>query len=464
MDLTLFDSMSREKKPFTPAEGKQATLYTCGPTVYDYAHIGNFRAYIFEDLLHRTLKFAGYGVTQIMNLTDIDDKTIRNANEQGVSLDDYTREYKKAFFEDIKTLNISPCTAYPAATEHIPEMVSMIQTLLKKGHAYERDGSIYFSIASFKDYGKLAHLEQEDLLAGASGRVDADEYEKENVSDFVLWKKYTPKDGDVFWETELGKGRPGWHIECSAMSMKYLGKTMDLHTGGSDNLFPHHQNEIAQSEAATGQTFVRFWMHCAYLIVEGEKMSKTKGNFFTLRDLLDRGHSPQAIRYLLLTTHYRKLLNFSEAGVDAAASALHRINSFIQELLQFEQKGEEGRRAIGSEQMLHAFSRALADDLNISGALGALFSYIRKAREQFPLSPEEAEEALTALRRVDEILGVLNFTPATIDDAIETLIQTRLKARARKDFAESDRIRDELAAQGIILKDTPEGTVWEKRG
>ena len=463
MQLTFFDSMTREKTVFKPLNGGKATLYTCGPTVYDYAHIGNFRAYMFEDLLHRTLKFAGYDVTQIMNLTDVDDKTIRNANERRMSLNEYTSQYKEAFFEDIKTLNITACSEYPAATEHIREMVDMIKILLDKGHAYEKDGSIYYSIASFKEYGRLAHMDQEDLLAGASGRVDSDEYEKESVSDFVLWKKYTPKDGSVFWETELGKGRPGWHIECSAMSMKYLGETMDIHTGGSDNLFPHHQNEIAQSEAVTGKQFVRYWLHCAYLIVEGEKMSKSKGNFFTLRDLLEKGYSPQAIRYLLLTTHYRKLLNFSETGLEAAASALHRINSFIQELLQFQSDNTKGNSGTNPDSMLTEFGGALADDLNISGALGALFTYIKKARESFPLSGEEAGKALDALRQTDRILGILDFDKATIDDEIETLIQARLQARADKDFSEADRIRDELASRGIVLKDTPQGTTWEKK-
>ena len=292
--------------------------------------------------------------------------------------------------------------------------------------------------------------------------MDSDEYEKDNISDFVLWKQHSEKDGPVFWETSLGKGRPGWHIECSAMSMKYLGQTIDIHTGGSDNLFPHHQNEIAQSEACTGKTFVRYWLHCAYLIVDGEKMSKSKGNFYTFRQLVEQGYSPQVIRYLLLTTHYRKLLNFGITGLQAASASLHRINGFLQELIRMKNGGQDGAEC-NSEGMLESFRLALFDDLNIAEALAAVFTFIKKTRENGPLHSEAAARALQAMKVVDSVLGVLDFSEPVLDADIEALIRQRLDARKNKDFATSDRIRDELAAQGILLKDTPEGTVWERQ-
>lgn len=461
--LKLYNSMTRTKEVFTPLNPPQVTLYTCGPTVYNFAHIGNFRAYVFEDLLHRVLRYKGFQVRQIMNLTDVDDKTIRNANEQQLSLEKYTEKYKQAFFEDIKTLHITPAEHYPAATGHIAEMVEIIKTLLDKGIAYQRDGSIYFSIDKFSQYGKLAHLDREGMQAGGSGRVDNDEYEKDNISDFVLWKGYTEKDGPVYWETELGKGRPGWHIECSAMSMKYLGETIDIHTGGVDNMFPHHENEIAQSEAATGKEFVRCWLHCAYLIVNNEKMSKSKGNFFTLRDLLEKQYRPDTIRWLLLTTHYRKMLNFTEEGLKAAEATIHRLNTLIQELLSVEQQGAV-RSAVTEllQQTAAAFEAGLDDDLNISEALGALFSGIRKLRELFPLNSSEAASTVAMLKKFDTVLNVMNFERETIDNRIEELIAARNAARNNRDFAEADRIRDQLADEGITLKDTPQGTLWEK--
>ena len=466
MSLKLYNSMSREKEEFKPLKESEVTYYSCGPTVYDYAHIGNFRAYIFEDLLHRVLAFKGYTVKQVMNLTDVDDKTIRNSIEQGMSLNNYTKKYKDAFFKDIKKLNIAECMAYPSATDYIDEMVELIKKLQKNGHAYEKDGSVYYDIKSFPDYGKLAYLDKEGLQAGGSGRVDSDEYEKDNVSDFVLWKKYNEKDGDVFWETELGKGRPGWHIECSAMSMKLLGSQIDIHTGGIDNKFPHHENEIAQSEGANGKSpFVRYWLHCDYLIVNGEKMSKSKGNFHTLRDLLDKGYSQDSIRYLLISTHYRKMLNFTEDGLRASESALHRLNGFIHELMDFEDDSKDSEQSAVKEMdvMLQSFESALDDDLNISEALGSVFSFIKKCREFFPLSKTAAEKILEAFQRVDLVLGMLKFERETIDNEIEEKIKARNEARKNKDFAESDRIRDELLSAGIILKDTPQGTVWEKK-
>ncbi len=466
MEIKFFNSMSRQKELFKPISGNTVKMYTCGPTVYNFAHIGNFRAYIFEDLLHRTLLLHGYKVKQIMNLTDVDDKTIKNSTTEKIPLKKYTQKYKDSFFEDIAGLQITPCAAYPAATDHIPEMVTIIKDLLKKGFAYKKDNSIYYRINSFKNYGKLAHLDKADLQAGASGRVDNDEYEKENASDFVLWKGYEESDGDIFWETEIGKGRPGWHIECSAMSMKHLGETIDIHTGGIDNLFPHHENEIAQSEATTGKKFVNYWLHCDYLIVNGEKMSKSKGNFFTFRDLLEKGYSKESIRYLLITSHYRKMLNFTEIGLKGADSAIQKVNSFIQDLLKIENSEKDENETNINEICSLAetnFKKGLFNDLNISKSMGAIFSAIKRLRETFPTSKETAKTVTNLFEMVNSILSTFNLKKEEINNNIETLIQQRNDARSNRDFAESDRIRNLLAEQGISLKDGPEGTTWEKK-
>lgn len=469
MAVRLYNTLTRKNEPFTPLVPGKVSMYTCGPTVYDYAHIGNFRAYIFEDLLHRVLRFAGYEVTQIMNLTDVDDKTIRNSQAKGMTLDAYTRTYKDAFFEDVKTLGIMPAAVYPEATRHIPEMIALIQRLLDKGFAYQKDGSVYFSIERFHEYGKLAHLDREGLVAGASGRVDSDEYEKEHVSDFVLWKGYSDKDGAVVWDSPFGRGRPGWHIECSAMSMKYLGETLDIHTGGIDNMFPHHENEIAQSEAATGKPFVRTWLHCAWLLVDGEKMSKSKGNFYTLRELLEKGWSGRVIRYLLLTTHYRKTLNFSIQGLEAAKASLARLDTFLSDVARFVGTeavfpGQAEALAAILADILAGFTSALEDDLNISEAMAAIFPQLPRVRALFPLEEKSAKAVLQAFKRLDEVLNVFDFGQAeALDQEIEKMIAARNQARAEKNFAESDRIRAKLAEKGIILKDTPQGTVWERR-
>ena len=473
MAVRLYNTLTRKTEPFVPLVSGKASMYTCGPTVYDYAHIGNFRAYIFEDLLHRVFRFAGYEVTQVMNLTDVDDKTIRNSIAKGMPLDEYTKIYKDAFFEDVRALGIMPASVYPEATRHIPEMISLIQTLLERGFAYQKDGSVYFSIERFREYGKLAHLDREGLVAGASGRVDSDEYEKEHVSDFVLWKGYSDRDGSVVWDSPFGRGRPGWHIECSAMSMKYLGETMDIHTGGIDNMFPHHENEIAQSEAATGKPFVRTWLHCAWLLVDGEKMSKSKGNFYTFRELVGRGWSARVIRYLLLSTHYRKTLNFSEQGLEAAKAALARLDTFLSDVSRFVGPDSLGNSAPSGQAaavsaildaMLAGFTAAIEDDLNISEAMAAVFPVLPRIREHFPLEQGSADAVLASFRRLDEVLNVFDFGSGEgLDQEIEGLIAARNQARAAKNFAESDRIRDELAAKGIVLKDTPQGTVWERR-
>lgn len=443
-------------------ESGQVRMYTCGPTVYDYAHIGNFRAFLFEDLLKRWLEFRGFRVMHVMNLTDVDDKTIKGSRSQGVPLKDYTDFYVKAFFEDAKTLNIEPANVYPRATEHIPEMVALIETLLAKGLAYKADdSSIYFAIRKFPDYGKLSKIQVLELKAGA--RVSVDEYAKEDIQDFALWKAWTPDDGEVYWDTELGKGRPGWHIECSAMSMKYLGETFDIHCGGVDNIFPHHENEIAQSEAATGKPFVHIWMHNEHLLVEGRKMAKRFGNFFTLRDLLKRSCDPMAIRYLLLSTHYRQQFNFTFEGLEAAKSAIDRLANLMRRLLDANgvSRGEVTDLISRTER---CFVDAMDDDLNIGLALASLFDFVRDLNSLLDLTAvneKDARLALEFLSRVDKVLGVVgNINRETIPNEAAKLIAKREAARKAKDWRAADEIRQQLRVMGIILEDTEQGVRW----
>lgn len=464
MALRFRNSLTRTKEDFKPIEPGKVNMYTCGPTVYYYAHIGNFRAYVFEDLLRRYLKYKGYRVTQVMNLTDIDDKTIRDSQKEGVSLKQFTTRYSEAFFEDLDALGIERAEYYPAATEHIDEMVGIIKKLAERGIAYEVDGNWYFSIEKFPDYGKLAHIDKTGMKAGA--RVSADEYEKDSVSDFALWKAWDEKDGDVYWETELGKGRPGWHIECSAMSTKYLGNHFDIHTGGVDNMFPHHENEIAQTEGATGEKFVNYWLHCEYLIVDGRKMSKSFGNFYTLRDVMDKGYQPRAVRYQLMATHYRQQLNFTFEGVEAATRAITRYNDFVDNLKAYAggQSSGEADDIIGKAQA--GFEASLDDDLNISGALGAVFDFVRdinRLRDEDKLSPEERDNALAAIEKFDTVLNFRIEREEIDDDAIKKMIDERTEARKNKDFATADKIRDDLEAMGIVLEDTPQGVRYKRR-
>lgn len=463
MTLVFKNSLTRKKEEFKAIEPDVVRLYTCGPTVYNYAHIGNFRAYMFEDLLRRYLKYSGYKVTQVMNITDIDDKTIRESRAEGISLKEFTDRYTQAFFDDLDTLGIERAEEYPAATDHIPEMVEIVKKLLKRGLAYEIDGNYYFKISAFSDYGKLSHLDMDGLKAGA--RVATDEYEKESVSDFALWKAWEESDGDVFWETELGKGRPGWHLECSAMSMKYLGEQFDIHTGGIDNMFPHHENEIAQSEGATGVKFVNYWLHCEHLIVEGRKMSKSLGNFYTLRDLTEKGYSGRAVRYLLMATHYRQQLNFTLSGLDGAASAITRYNDFIANLADYDGGESNGEAVALVKKAVGGFAAGLDDDLNISKALAAVFDMItdiNRLKAGKNLSAGERDSALEAIRGFDAVLG-LETKSEMLDSDIDALIVKRDEARANKDYTLSDKIRDDLAAMGIILEDSPGGVRWKRK-
>lgn len=444
--MQVYNSLTRRVEELRPLADNTIRLYTCGPTVYNFAHIGNFRAYTFEDILRRAIRFAGMGIKQVMNLTDVDDKTIRGANAAGVPLTEYTRQYKDAFFGDLKALNIEPAEVYPAATDHIPEMIELVGKLVEKGVAYRsEDGSVYFKVREFPGYGQLAHIDFDHQRTGA--RCAADEYDKENVGDFALWKAYEPSDGPVGWDSPWGRGRPGWHIECSAMSMKYLGETFDLHTGGIDNLFPHHENEIAQAEAATGKPFVKTWMHCAHLRVNGEKMSKSLGNFYTLRDLLAKGYTGREIRYVLINAHYRQGLNFAFTALDDARKALSRIDAAVD-------RAVDGEAPEWAQQCLADFSAAVGDDLNIPRAIAALFDLVRRANS------EEKPAVLGVFRRMDEVLGVIFFgrkAPEAVPEAVQLLLERRAAARQARDWALSDRLRDEIAAAGWTVKDSRDG-------
>ena len=472
MAFCIHNTLTRSVEELQPAEGGHVRMYTCGPTVYNFAHIGNFRAYLFEDLLRRYLKFRGFRVTQVMNLTDVDDKTIRSSREQGLPLKEFTKKYIEAFFADLKTLRVEPAEHYPAATDHVPEMIALIQTLLDKGVAYQSDDrSIYFSIAKFPSYGKLAHLDMSGLRSGA--RVAQDEYEKESAADFALWKAWDEKDGDVVWDAPWGRGRPGWHIECSAMGMKYLGPSFDLHTGGVDNIFPHHEDEIAQSEAATGQPFVKYWMHCAHLVVDGKKMSKSLGNFFTLRDLLGKGYSGRELRYALLATHYRQSLNFTFESLEGARAALSRLDEFSDRLRSVAGIADPGRSAAApaaslpawAQQALDALTVALDDDLNISAALAALFDMItagNRAMNDKTLDAAGAAAVLALLQRFDSVLGVVQPEQQQDDAEALALLEQRQAARKAKNWPESDRLRDELKNRGWVIQDTPQGPKLKK--
>ena len=461
----LYNTLSRGLEEFRPLVPGTARLYTCGPTVYNFAHIGNFRAYVFEDLLRRWLAFKGFKVTQVMNLTDVDDKTIRDSQAAGLPLRDFTARYKQAFFDDIRALGIQPAEHYPAATDHIPEMIALIQRLFDKGIAYQApDKSVYFSIEKWPAYGKLARLDRSGMRSGV--RISNDEYEKENVADFALWKAWDSRDGDVAWDSPWGRGRPGWHIECSAMSMKYLGPSFDLHTGGVDNIFPHHEDEIAQSEAANGVPFATYWMHCAHLMVDGHKMSKSAGNFHTLRDVLSRGYTGREVRWLLLSTHYRAALNFTFAGLDAARTALRRLDTLHTRLREAagpapSTKGDGLPEWAATHN--ETFVAAMDADLNVSAALAALFDTVRDANsalDRAELSPAQAAALLDLLARWDSALGFLPFEEektAAVPPQVLDLLQQRTEAKKAKNWPQADALRAQIAALGYAVKDTPSG-------
>jgi cysteinyl-tRNA synthetase len=464
-NIRFFNTLTRQKETFKPIDEGKVRMYTCGPTVYDYAHIGNFRAFVFEDLLKRWLKYRGLNVTHVMNLTDVDDKTIKGSQKQQTPLKQFTDFYSKAFFEDVAALNIELADYYPRATEHIADMVALIKRLMAKGYAYRgEDGSIYYAISKFKDYGKLSKIKVAELKAGA--RVKVDEYAKEEAQDFALWKAWTQEDGDVYWETELGKGRPGWHIECSAMSMRYLGETFDVHCGGVDNMFPHHENEIAQSEAVTGKKFVNYWLHNEHLLVEGKRMAKRFGNFYTLRDLLGKGYDPIAIRYLLLSTHYRQQFNFTFEGLEAAKGAVERLRNFLRRLQDADGKGSGEIIADLMRQVQAGFGEAMDDDLNVSVALAALFDFVRDVNNLLDanaVSRDEAKQVYALTAGFDKALGVIGKVEAetALSKEAEELIRRREEARKAKDWATADKIRQQLKAMSIVLEDTAQGVRWK---
>ncbi len=440
-------------------------MYTCGPTVYDFVHIGNFRTFVFQDLLRRYIKYKGFPILHVMNITDVDDKIIRKAGEAGVPISEYTNRYVQAFLEDIEKLRIEKPDVTPFATEHIDDMVDLVLKLREKGHTYESDGSTYYRINTFGDYGKLSRLDLSHTQP--EDRVDSDEYTKENPRDFVLWK--ARKEGEAFWDTPLGPGRPGWHLECSTMSMKYLGESFDIHCGGVDLIFPHHENEIAQSEAATNKPFVRHWIHSEFLLVESNKMSKSEGNQYTLQDLMERGCDPLAIRYLLQSVHYRKQLNFTFAGVEQARSALRRIHDFLLRVGEVPHDRPENpdlSRRVGKTRS--DFLAGLDEDLNTSVALGVLFELIKDTNillERQEVGTANRDQILSLFADANQVFAVLETEESqTEDQEILGLIQERKEARRQRDFRRADEIRDLLASRGIVLEDTKAGTRWKRAG
>ena len=468
MSLRFFNTLSHSIEEFRPLDpaGKQVKLYTCGPTVYDFAHIGNFRAFTFEDLARRYLVYRGYDVVHVMNITDVEDKIIRTVRQTGEPLKQLTGRFSAAFLDDCRALNLLPPHHIPRATDHIPEMLALIGALMAKGIAYQApDKSVYFSIAKFARYGQLKKIDAGQMRPGE--RVKLDEYEKESLGDFALWKACDEADGDIGWDSPWGRGRPGWHIECSAMSMKYLGESLDLHCGGEDLVFPHHEDEIAQSEAATGKTFSRYWLHCAYLLVNGQKMSKRSGNFFTLRDLLAKGYTGRELRYTLIAEHYRRQLNFTFEGVDAARTSLARMDELLVKLREVAGGASVGASttpaAIAALQA--GFEAALDDDLNISAALGVLFNFIRDTNKRLAeggVTPAEAAAILVLWQRFDTVLGFGMPQAQEAPADIVALADQRLAARKAKDFKRADQIRDELKAKGWVIEDTPKGPKLKK--
>jgi cysteinyl-tRNA synthetase len=495
MGLSFFNTLSRsvqEFKPLDPA-GKSVGMYCCGPTVYDFAHIGNWRTFVFGDLVRRYLTFRGYDVKHVMNITDVEDKIIRRVRETKTSLREFTGRYETAFFDDMKALGCLEPHVKPRATEYIAEIIALIEKLIARGIAYKaNDGSVYFSIEKYRgcgcQYGQLQKLNFDEMRVGE--RVSSDEYEKESVADFALWKAYVPEDGEVTWDSPWGKGRPGWHIECSAMSMKVLGESFDLHLGGEDLKFPHHEDEIAQSEGATGKPFVKYWLHGAHLLVEGKKMSKSLGNFFTLRDLLGKGYTGREVRFLLLSAHYRETFNFTLDGLAGAKSSLARIDECVGKLREI--AGSTSAEVDSNSTLIRDFTSALDDDLNISSAWAAVFEWVRQnnrrydieemakaidltslSKQPVPDAPNklagfqhnrshEAAVEIAAWDKVNSVLGIGNPPQTEAPEEIMILLEARQIARKTKDFKRSDEIRDELKAKGWIVEDSPKGPKLKK--
>jgi cysteinyl-tRNA synthetase len=476
-EIQFHNTLSGTTEPFTVLHPGEVRIYTCGPTVYNFAHIGNFRTFVFQDVLRRFLAWRGYQIFQVMNLTDVDDRIIANAAAEQKTIREYTEPYIQAFVADCRALALEEPEKLVRATDHIADMVTLIERLHQKTFTYTSEGSIYYRISKFPEYGKLSKIDVSGMRAGA--RVDTDRYDKENVRDFALWK--APKPGEHFWETTLGAGRPGWHIECSAMAMRYLGPTLDIHSGGIDLVFPHHENEIAQSEAATGQTFSRFWLHAEHLLVDGQTMSKSLGNYYTLRDLFQLGYKPSAVRLLLASVPYRQQLNFTLEGLQQQASSIDRLRNFVERLRTEKLAAADGKDFSRRVQQAEAdFDAALAHDLNTAQALAAMFNLVRDANvamDKGEFTRSDATATLAAMSEFDRIfhvlvnddherlraLGLASETAGPGDREIEQRIAEREAARQRRDFAAADRIRQQLAAQGIVLEDTRDGVRWKRR-
>jgi cysteinyl-tRNA synthetase len=466
MALRFYNTLSQRVEDFAPLHDNVVRMYTCGPTVWNFAHIGNLRTFTFVDILRRWLRYRGYRLDHVMNITDVDDRIIRESLAAGRTLAEYTEAYTKAFLEDAGALRLERPERLVKATEHIPQMVALVRRLIDGGFTYSSDGSVYFRIASFPEYGKLSHTDFSGIRAGV--RVDTDRYDKADARDFVLWK--ARKEGEPSWDTEIGAGRPGWHLECSAMAMAYLGETLDIHAGGVDLTFPHHENEIAQAEAATGHTFARFWLHSEHLMLDAQVMSKSLGNFLTLRDLVAQGNKPEAIRYLLSSVPYRKQLNFTFDALKSADTAIERLRNYKLRLDTGKfPAGESEKLAARTAEALKRIEESLDDDLNTAEALGAVFEYIRETNTamdagEFPQG--NAASALDLLARFDSVFDVLRPTVtggALADAEIESLIAERNKARKTKDFARADQIRAELLERDVILEDTKDGVRWKRK-
>ena len=462
--LRLSNTLSGRLETFQPLEPHQAKMYTCGPTVYDFVHIGNLRTFVFQDVLKRYLRYKGFQVFHVMNITDVDDKTIRDSGARTIGqLRQFTDRFTRAFFEDCDRLGIEKPDRAVHATDHIDDMVALIRQLQSRGHTYQKDGSIYFRIDSFRDYGKLTKLDKEGIRAGA--RVDVDEYDKQDARDFVLWK--APKNGEPRWETPLGPGRPGWHIECSAMSMKYLGDTFDLHCGAVDLIFPHHENEIAQSEAATAKPFVRYWVHGEHLIVDGEKMSKSKGNFFTLRDLLEKGIQPGVVRYALQSVPYKRQLNFTAAAIRQAEASLQRLQDFKQRIeTEPLRTGPSSELHSGCQAVLERFGEAMDRDLNTAQALAAIFDWVREVNTALAagrMHDGDRSAILATMEKLNRVLPLWESEKSRLDPQIQSLIEQRSRARQARNFALADEFRDRIHDLGYLIEDTREGVRWKKR-
>jgi len=466
MVLKVFNTLTRKKEIFKSLRPKEVRMYTCGPTVYSVPHIGNYRSFITADVMRRYLEYKGFKVIYVMNITDIDDKTIRDSGKEGVSLREFTERYEKIFFEDLENLNIKRAFKYPKASEHFEDMLKLVKVLVEKGFAYEKMGSVYFNISKFKDYGKLSKIDLKGIKVGAS--VEADEYEKDNPRDFALLKRSTTEEfrRGIFYDSEWGKVRPGWHIECSTLSMKYLGETFDIHTGGIDLIFPHHENEIAQSENATGKSFVKYWLHTEYLKVNGEKMAKSLGNFITLRDLLKKDYDPKGVRYLLLSAHYRNTLNFTEESLKDAEKTVERLNDFVDKIKKIKVTGKYNEKL--HKKVLESkkkFEKFMDDDFNIPQALTSVFELVRetnKAINDNGLSKENLKEVYEQILDFDKILGVVEIKKEKLPKEALDLIEKREEYRKKGDFETADKIRKQLREKGILVEDTPEGPRWKK--